>query len=720
MRCRVPLRLALIVIFVNIKLWLKNNKTEVIIIAGLLLVSAVTRLTDLGVFLTADEKNWIGRSYEFVKAFKDFRFNDMLQTTHPGVTTLWLSGLAVTLKMYLSHTPFSFGNLASFIAPAQLAIAIPNMLLVPVIYWLLRQLWPRQRSVSLLAGLFIALDPILIGYSRVVHVDALLAGLLFAGALSSIIYGRRNFSRFWLVVSAVFSGLAVLTKAPAIFALPFLLLVMIIYGYNQLSKAFLVNRLRDLTIWLLLVAIIFLVLWPAILLVPDPQGNVLVLKRDLSIAAETPHNMTEDYRLNADFYLFALFTRTSPIILILAVMSLAGFLFRVVNYLFSRRLFAELKTRHPNSSFLSDFRRPSLLIAYLFFFVLMMTLGAKKGGRYILPVFPAVDVLAALGLVSVSALFTKVFKIQNPKSKIQKIVFCILPSIVVLFLGVTIYRYHPYAIAYSSPLLPDNLSEEVGWGEGLEQVGAWLNKYDPVASVASWYPEELGAYTTAHVAHINAHEQSKIKYVVLYRNMFGRAPDHYANNFIDEYYKKRQPVYVVKILGKEFAWVYEKRVYERVLGELLPRQEVSQELTVNHDHLRGLKLMVATYSGRAKSGELLIELASVSGRQWQKWRVPIQNIQDNGWLNLSLDKEITIPLGETIRLRIWAEDTKPNDAPTIRYTADNNYHQTNFFRLGKMQRGDLAVSFTYDLNGEIVTEEDTRKLEQHGSSISLE
>ena len=107
--------------------------------------------------------------------------------------------------------------------------------------------------------------------------------------------------------------------------------------------------------------------------------------------------------------------------------------------------------------------------------------------------------------------------------------------IAVLYLGSVAYTYHPYAISYSNPLFPDNLSQELGWGEGLEQVGAWLSDTEPDAVVASWYPEELGAYTAAQVAHINAHEQTQVRYVVLYRNMFGRAPDHPANNFIDEY-----------------------------------------------------------------------------------------------------------------------------------------------------------------------------------------
>src|SRR5688572_1823995 len=95
---------------VSIKTWVHQNRYDIGVALVLVIIAGLPRLMDLGLFLTADEKNWIGRSYEFVRAFKDFRFNDMMQTTHPGVTTMWLSGVAVTLKMFLSHIPFSFRN----------------------------------------------------------------------------------------------------------------------------------------------------------------------------------------------------------------------------------------------------------------------------------------------------------------------------------------------------------------------------------------------------------------------------------------------------------------------------------------------------------------------------------------------------------------------------------------------------------------------------------
>src|SRR3989344_4404692 len=129
-----------------------HNKRDLIIALFLLAAALAPRTADLGAFLTADEKNWIGRSYEFVRAFKDWRFNDMLQTSHPGVTTLWLVGVAVTARVWLRHIPFSFQNLVHFVAAAQLPIAAANALAVPAMYLLLRRLFRGSLLLPALAA----------------------------------------------------------------------------------------------------------------------------------------------------------------------------------------------------------------------------------------------------------------------------------------------------------------------------------------------------------------------------------------------------------------------------------------------------------------------------------------------------------------------------------------------------------------------------------------
>lgn len=676
------------------KNWMRINRTEILIILGIFTLAAVPRVVDLGAFLTADEKNWIGRSYEFVRAFKDLRFNDMLQTTHPGVTTLWLSGATITARIITSHVPFSFQHLRHFVVAAQLPIALANTLAIPLGYLLLRRLFSSW-WLAVVGSVIIALDPFLIGYSRVVHVDALLASFMFLAALSILLYAKENYSRNWLLLAALFSGLAILTKAPAIFLIPFFVLVVLVSNPAALrAHLFLKDRTRDFVTWLLIVVLLFILIWPAILWVPNPTGNVLVLKRDLSIATLTPHNMTEDYTLNVWHYPAALLTRTTPVTLVFGVIAVGWLV---------------LRSRKYEAGSMGQRKTEWLLVAYVFFFVVMMTLGAKKGDRYILPVWPALDVLAAIGLLKISGLIQK-------KSILHTLYF-ILPVLTLLYLFFTVYRYHPYTLAYSNPLFPSNLSQEVGWGEGLEQVADWLNKNAPNAVVASWYPEELGAYTTANVAHINAHEQGSVRYIVLYHNMFGRAPEHPANDFIDEYYKKREPVFVARVLGEEFAWVYEKRVYERNMGELLPPTRAGQYVEVTHDNLVGIDLALATFSGRASTGEVQVELReSLNGSAVHSWRTPVKDIKDGTWTNFSFDEPAQLR-GKKVFVDVRALGTRPDDAPTLRYTNVHDYRvggmlyaKDHELSISDEKKADLAIRLRYNTGNQVATEEDSKLL----------
>jgi len=699
--------------------WINKNKMELAVALVVFVVAVIPRVDDLGVFLTADEKNWIGRSYEFVKAFKDWRFNEMLQTTHPGVTTLWMSGVAVTAKMLLAHIPFSFRNLFHFVAVAQLPVAVVNALMVSIIYCLLRALL-KKRWLAIVAALFLALNPVLVGYSRVVHVDALLGSFLFAAALATILYGMSGFDRRWLVVSAVLAALALLTKAPAVFIVPYLLLVILMSGKNEIfKKQWLIDRGRDIVLWGLLVGILIVVIWPAILWVPNPEGNVLVLKRDIGRAAVTPHHMVEDYRVNSSYYLFTLLTRTTPMVQFLVIVLLGW-----MGWSTWRRREGEDKQKR---------RIMWLLVAFVFFFVVMMMLGAKKGDRYILPVFFALDVLAAYGLWILASAVSRRLKIRNPlalggtprqrrggkaetlgKPEIRNkkpetlLIFKVLSIILVGYLAITVFSYHPYNIAYSNPFYPDNLSQELGWGEGLEQVGAWLSENDPEAVVASWYPEELGAYTSAHVAHINAHEQSRVKYIVLYHNMFGRAPDHYANNFIDEYYKKREPVFVAEVVGKPYAWVYEKKVYDKVLPEMKSGSFVSQGVEVENENLAGVDVMVATYSGEAQIGQVVVNIVDQrDGEVIEVGRKPMIEIEDKGWTNFIMN-DVLGKKGE-FKVEVQIGDVK-GKGPTIRYNAVGEYRETEMVINGQEKPGDLAIRLRYKVDGEIATEDDVKLL----------
>lgn len=679
-------------------------KWDVLAVALLFLLAGLPRLLGLGTFLTADEKNWIGRSYEFVRAFKDFRFNDMLQTTHPGVTTLWSAGVGIIAVVFLRQVPFSAQNLRHFVTGAQFPVALLNTLAVPAMYVLLRKLLPG-RWLPFLAAAMVALDPLLVGYSRVAHVDALLMSFVWLSALAVMVYARELYDRRYLVLAAFLSAAAILTKVPAIFIFPFFVLVLLVTRPDFIRHRFWrVARARDMVEWLLIITLTFMIVWPALLFVPNPQGNVLQLKRDFLAAATTPHDTNEDYSLNVWHYPAAVLSRTTPITLVFGVL-VAGWLMWEGSRMWRRQSAKGQLVPGMQSRF------AWLFLAYIFFFIVMMTLGAKKGDRYILPVWPALDTLAAIGVVAV-ALRVQPYVRAAWKSSIIPVA----AVGVLLMLGGTVAKYHPYAVAYSNPFLPDNISQELGWGEGLDQVAAWLNKEAPDAVVASWYPEELRAFTSARVIHINGHQQNQVQYVVLYKNMFGRAPDHYANDFIDEYFKKKIPVFVAHVAGKEFAWVYEKRAYERIVGELTPGKRVGQVIAVAYNNFAGIEFLPATYSGKAKAGMVTISLLRErDGLALGNWTVNVKDLVDNEWERLLLNEPINVGQ-ENVVVEFAGVDTVVGAAPTVRYTSARSYRPGDWFdkqagSQAKARTGDLGIRLLYKGDKDIIGEEDGRLLQ---------
>ncbi|NJN65759.1 MAG: hypothetical protein HC884_03120 [Chloroflexaceae bacterium] len=151
-------------------------KTSSLIALSYLLVGIVAllpRVLDLGLFVTHDEAEfWIDRSEAFLLALQSGDYAATAISTHPGVTTMWLGAAGVLLRRMLRawgllhDIPFP-----TMLALMQLPVALTHTAGIILGYRLLRQLFPP--SVAVLAALFWATDPFLIGYSRLLHVDML-------------------------------------------------------------------------------------------------------------------------------------------------------------------------------------------------------------------------------------------------------------------------------------------------------------------------------------------------------------------------------------------------------------------------------------------------------------------------------------------------------------------------------------------------------------------
>ena len=395
---------------------LRNSSTATILATVIIAILIwLPRGLALDRFVTADEHAWLARSGNFYRALANGDFAATFQRHHPGVVVTWAGtlGFLQTYPGYAEDAPRQFGWLTEEIEPflraqgtdpvavlaagrgyvvliISLALLLSFLLAVRVI-----GLWPA------LAGfVLIALDPFHIGLSRLLHLDGLLSSLMFLSLLAFLHYQQ---SRRWssLVLSAIGAGLAWLTRSPGLFLIPFFGLIFIgqyfrfsifelrvaITGSARLVRhSLIVHPL----IWLLIAALIFIVLWPAMWV--DPLGSLVQVLSAASTYAAEGHLKPTFFNgavISGDpgwlFYPISYLWRTTPV-------TLLGLVFALVGLSIRRGIWAERGARNV----------ALILLLYALLFGLFMNIGAKKFDRYLLPIYPALNLVAGLGLVGMA------------------------------------------------------------------------------------------------------------------------------------------------------------------------------------------------------------------------------------------------------------------------------------------------------------------------------
>jgi hypothetical protein len=535
-------------------------------LAAIFLIALVARLLAANVVITADEDNWMRRAGGFTYGLLNGQYGRTYQNGHPGVTTMWVAMLTLGPERMVQyadrvHNQRLVGRVPGFwdaLVDARPGFALVTAALATLIAGLAWRLFGPL--VGLLAGLLVSLEPFFLAISQLVHMDAILSGCTVASVLAALVRWTRGGGRGWLVGSGALAGLAILSKVPAVFLLAFVPalgvgLPLLTWerrhpgrpgersGQDGRAPSVFRRHFADLAIWSVATVVAFVAFWPAIWVL----GPFEVLGRVAEFTRETggqPHEQGTFFwgSQMADpgplFYPVAMVFRLAPVTLLGLVL-----------------LIACLRRIAP------DDRRPALaLVAYCLGFVLMMTLGAKKLDRYVLPIFPALGVLAALGLAAANGwLRDQMIAVTGgaPASMIPwKGAAGALVLVLAAWPAVTTY---PYYLSYYNPLLGGGPAAQrtvmVGNGEGLDQVADWLNARPGAADlwIVSHSFDILQALIVGSGESLRDRVPSNADYVVLYRFQIqiGHSP-----RVLDEYLNRRTPEHVVWINGVEYARIY--------------------------------------------------------------------------------------------------------------------------------------------------------------------
>jgi len=563
-------------------------KRDVIIGAILFFLALAPRAVGLNVFLTTDEPIWIRRTLSFFVALLERDYMGTAVHYKPGVTTLW-SGVLGFVANYLLQANARPGDLADFVRamlPAQpvsvdyLAfVRFPTVLLTSAcvvgVYFFIKKLFNQR--IAFLSAILLALDPYYLAHSRVIHQDALMTSFMILSVLSFLVYLDRGRSWLYLIFSGMMAGLAFLTKSPSLFLGPYL---------GALALAIYLTRVRkrhvlewqglvlfggELALWLLIACLLFVLLWPAMWL--DPLNTVAEVISGAMTRVASPYGKDNFFMGHpvSDpgllFYPVVTLFKLTPLTLsgLLAFLGfwLKGLRGRQNRPLTSRQLYS------------------LALVVYAVSFTLIISLGADKSDRYNLPVFPALDILAAVGLYDLAGQIESLVsqRLHSAKGWPGASLWAMSLLLVLTLQGGPTLAHYPYYLSYFNPLLGGGHQAArtimVGWGNSLDEAARYLNSKENATELraASWYYGSFAPFFVGQswpLSKGNLYWQD-VDYAVLYLNGVQRL---LPNPDIVGYFRSLEPEHSVRFRGLEYAWIY--KVPRPLPNVLLPIQHVQR------------------------------------------------------------------------------------------------------------------------------------------------
>ena len=450
-----------------------SRKTSSVLFGVCLFVAAsVPRLFSLGAHWTSDEAGWLDHSTVFMAAVEMGAFSETLVTFHPGVITIWIAAL----RTFFTEPHISVQGLAL----ARWFIGVALLIGIGVAAVLLYRLFGRW--VAVIGVAFLSFSPLFLAQSRRVHTDALAATFVLLTVLSLLLYCGTPQKHRYLVGSGIAFGLACLAKSNSLILLLWLPICFVLFRNREETwRQFFLRGLGATLCFLSCTLLTVFVLWPLfwnpvfLILGLCLLGVTLFTYRELQKGAyqrltlylasvvvigavsgymvrtvwrvfdgvawaiTTPHNVEHFFlgQVLYDpgwlFYPLVLCIRTAPLTLPLAF---GGCLF--------------LWRKRHQEGYARRFRIALALVGVVLLFTLCLSLTSKKFSRYLLPAFPILEILAAIGFFEFLKWgYSYIDSRFGTETNSQKLTFSIAALLCLSLIQILpVLRLHPYYGTY--------------------------------------------------------------------------------------------------------------------------------------------------------------------------------------------------------------------------------------------------------------------------------
>ena len=566
----------------------RDRSVQWLLPLAVFLMALLPRILGLDTFITADEDDQIMFASHFLNSVLHGNFGGALVLGYPGVPTLMLGALGVAAR-YLFHyagwlplpwvtadffttleqTTARFGQFEhplDFLVWVRLPMVLVASLAIVAMFLLVKRL--VNLPVALIAAVLLAFDPFILAHSRVVHVDAPMAYFMFLSFLAFLLFIQNGAWR-WLLLSGVLGGLAGLSKTPAAILGPILVIAGIIYALlppgDQPKQVRWKRLVVALVGWGLLAVVAIFALWPSMW--SRPQFAINWVIRNASQVSQGAHPTTGVFwsAWQSDqspyYYLLVFPFHLTPLTtfgLIIAVILIAiGF-------------WAWWRNRQAWTAQVLPLALG--LLVYSIAFIIPVSAVARRGDRYILPVYFAIDLLAALALWWLAGLLLR--QLPGLFTRLRLTPARLVGGALLLQVA-SVLLYHPYYLTYFNPtiggpwLAPKVVN--VGWGEGLDRAAAYLNQSTGAEKppVAAWYSNQFAPYYQGQSIDLSSQQAALTSdYTVFYINQVQRG---FPSKEILNYFRRRVPERVIQLGGIDYAWIYD--------GPVISQDEPQQDFT---------------------------------------------------------------------------------------------------------------------------------------------
>jgi 4-amino-4-deoxy-L-arabinose transferase-like glycosyltransferase len=458
----------------------KSKAASTALVMLLVLALAVPRILGINRFATIDEPYWLTAGSDFYYALGQRDFGSTVYDYHPAVTTMWIIAAAMLLyfpgyrglgqgyfdvykdsldRFLLAHSHSSLGLLTD----ARLLQTVVIVFLLLSIFWFLWRLLGWQMAAA--SVLLVSFDPFFLGHSRLLNHEGLLSLLVVISLLALVSHLFYERQRLFLVISGVAAGLAQLTKSSSIAVLPLILLLFtsgLLFGTFASLRPRLRALLIDLGIWLVLLALVYVLLWPGMWVDParmlyEVYGNAFSYAFEgarIGAAGAASTVPVQPHFQDIVYYVQSILWRTTPIVWIGAVLALLALL---------------------RESWGGRIALTTVLLAGALFVVLFGVASGRNSAHYVLTTYVALDILAAAGLLHSATWLA---------GRLRGLIGRALPGLIlggaVVLQAASALAFYPYYYTYFNPVLeaqqPGIQDPNFGYGEGLDLAAAYLRQ----------------------------------------------------------------------------------------------------------------------------------------------------------------------------------------------------------------------------------------------------